>query len=58
MSQTMTCHRCDDPSHLVRSCPQSHRPSQLVGSTPYQASSHQSMYQGAGKGSQHILGIE
>ena len=38
----------------MRNCPQSLRPSQSVGSTPYQAQSHQNVYQGAGKGSRHV----
>ena len=54
MSQTKTCRRCGDPNHLIRNCSQSVRPSQSVGSAPYQALSRQSGYQGARKGSHHV----
>ena len=54
MSQTKTCRHCGDPNHLIRNCPQSVRPSQSVGSAPYHAPSHQSVYRGVGKGFQHV----
>ena len=50
VSQTKTCHRCGDPNHLIRNYPQSHRPSQLVGSVPYQAPSRQSGVSGCWEG--------
>ena len=34
VSQTKTCRRCGNPSHLVRNCSQSHRPLQSVGFVP------------------------